>query len=102
MKYIWLRTLTFSTTYSHAEKAGSSSTTGLSVGGLILHLFADLHVDLEEFADATIQANAFTFVELGLAVLWGNAFRSTRLLQSGRQFWDCHAWGYREEFVLTD
>jgi len=40
---------------------------------LRLHLLADLHVDLEEFAHTPIQAYALAFVEVGFAVFRGNA-----------------------------
>ena len=47
--------------------------TALLRGGLALHLLRNLDVDLEELAHATVEADGFALVEVGFAVLRGNA-----------------------------
>lgn len=49
---------------------------------LPLHFLADLHIDLEELAHASVQAHALALVEVGLAVFGGDAFLRAGLGQS--------------------
>lgn len=53
----------------HATEA---TNTALLTGGLSLHLLGDLDVDLEELADATVEADGLALVEIALAVGVGN------------------------------
>lgn len=46
----------------------------LSAGGIALHLLADLDVDVEELADAAVEADGFTLVQVAFAVVVGDAF----------------------------
>jgi hypothetical protein len=49
----------------HATEAAN---TALLASGLSLHLLGDLDVDLEELADATVEADGFALVKVTLAV----------------------------------
>lgn len=46
----------------------------LSAGGIALHLLADLDVDVEELADAAVEADGFTLVQVAFAVVIGDTF----------------------------
>ena len=59
--------------------AAEATNTALLAGGLSLHLFGDLDVDLEELADATVEADGLALVQITLAVGVGNALLSTGL-----------------------
>jgi hypothetical protein len=50
-----------------------------------LHLLRNLQIDLEEFADAAVEAYAFALVEFGLTVVCGEAFAGARLYEA----WYC-------------
>jgi len=54
----------------HATEAAN---TALLAGSLSLHLLRDLDVDLEELANATVEADGLALVEVTLAVGVGNA-----------------------------
>ena len=60
---------TMSSLFLSAEHA----TTALLRGGLALHLLRDLDVDLEELAHAAVQAHGLALVQVGFAVLRGDA-----------------------------
>ena len=47
--------------------------TALLRGGLALHLLGNLDVDLEELAHAAVQAHGLALVQVGFAVLRGDA-----------------------------
>ena len=51
--------------------------------GLALHLLADLDVDLEELADAAVEADGFALVEIGFPVVCVYAFGCARLDEAG-------------------
>lgn len=57
-------------TILHSHPGHPTSITHL----LFLELVADLHRDIEEFGDASIQAYGFAFVEVVLSVVGGYAF----------------------------
>lgn len=79
-------TSTFSwRSFSHPKPTHRSSTRTL-LGRLSLHFFADLQIDLEELAHASIKTNAFALVEVGFAVLGGYAFLCAGLGQSVQRF----------------
>ena len=46
----------------------------LSTSGIALHLFADLDVDVEELADAAVEADGFALVQVAFAVVVGDTF----------------------------
>ena len=50
-----------------------AATTLLPLHRLTLHLLRNLDVDLEELADAAVEAYGFALVQVGLAVLRGYA-----------------------------
>lgn len=50
-----------------------AASTLLPLHRLTLHLLRNLDVDLEELANATVEAYGFALVQVGLAVLWGYA-----------------------------
>lgn len=49
---------------------------------LVLHDIRDLHVDVEEFGGAAIEAHALALVELALAVLGGDALLLADLVEA--------------------
>lgn len=53
----------------HATEATNTS---LLAGSLSLHLLGDLDVDLEELADATVEADGLALVKVTLAVAVGD------------------------------
>jgi hypothetical protein len=53
--------------------ATETANTALLAGGLSLHLLGDLDVDLEELANATVEADGLALVEVTLAVGVGDA-----------------------------
>lgn len=57
----------------HATGAGTST----SLSGFSLHLLGDFDVDLEEFGDTPIEADALALVEFGFAVVGGDTFCQT-------------------------
>lgn len=63
----------------HATEAAN---TALLAGGLSLHLLGDLDVDLEELADATVEADGLALVEVTLAIGVGNALLGAGLDQT--------------------
>lgn len=54
----------------------------LSAGGIALHLLADLDVDVEELADAAVEADGFTLVQVAFAVVVGDTFLGARFGQA--------------------
>ena len=65
-----------SVTFLSAEHASTTSSSTL-LRRYALHLLTDFDVDLEEFGDAAVYANAFAFVEFGFAVVGRNALLRT-------------------------
>jgi hypothetical protein len=74
---IHLRRLTQSSPSLHAKHTTTASST-LSRRTLILHLLADLDIDLEELGYAAIEAHGFAFIQVGFAVVARYAFLRTR------------------------
>lgn len=63
-----------STMLLHSKHTSSST---CSRGTLLLHLLADLDVDLEKFGYASVEAHAFALVQVGFAVVAWDAFLGT-------------------------
>lgn len=57
--------------------------TALSAGSIALHLLADLDVDVEELADAAVEADGLALVQLAFAVVVGDAFLGAGLGETG-------------------
>lgn len=52
----------------------SKTHAALSASGITLHLLADLDVDVEELADAAVEADGLALVQLAFAVVVGDTF----------------------------
>lgn len=52
----------------------SKTHTTLSAGSIALHLLANLDVDVEELADAAVEADGLALVQVAFAVVVGDAF----------------------------
>lgn len=64
----------------HLHAAGET----LLALGLALHLLADLDVDLEELADAAVEADGLALVQVGFAVRCVDAFCGAGLEETAR------------------
>lgn len=75
----------------HILHAAEATNTALLAGGLSLHLLRDLDVDLEELANATVEADGLALVEVTLAVGVGDALlgagfdKTARLISTRRR-----------------
>ena len=58
--------------------------TALLRGGLALHLLRNLDVDFEELAHAAVEADGLALVEVGFAVLRGNALLGAGVNEPGK------------------
>jgi len=59
--------------------ATETTDTALLASSLSLHLLGDLDVDLEELADATVEADGLALVKVALAVAVGDALLGASL-----------------------